>query len=73
MKVDQLCDIEDLISSEEPRFPGLDDVFELMNVQKIRYLEKWLECIFLEEREENQRENSEAAKRFHFQNQGQSA
>ena len=37
MKVDQLCDIEDLISSDEPRFPGLDDVFELMNVEKIRY------------------------------------
>jgi hypothetical protein len=41
-----------------------------MTIEKLQYLEKWLELSFLEEREKNRSENSDAAQKFKIQTDG---
>jgi hypothetical protein len=40
----------------------------MMTVEKIQYLEKWMQMIFLEEKAENERQNTAAAKRTYSYN-----
>jgi hypothetical protein len=69
-QIAKVIDIEDIISKDEPKFPDLTSTHKLMTIQKLQYLEKWLELSFLEEREKNRSENSDAAQKSKFQTQG---
>ena len=49
--ITQICDIEDCNTEDEPLFKGFETYYKSMTVSKLKYLERWLELVKLEERQ----------------------
>jgi hypothetical protein len=44
----KMPDLEDLISDEEPNFYGLENIFALLSLEKVKYFAKWMDLIIQE-------------------------
>jgi hypothetical protein len=60
----KMPEIEDLVSEQEPEFPGLDDIFNGYNKKRIDYFAKWMDLILLEEHTAFERQRKRARRNF---------
>ena len=48
-------DIEDLITEDQPNFPGFAEVFDQLSLPKMKYFAKWMDLTMLEQHDEFKR------------------